>query len=86
MVILIFRVDDRKHGPWSTITMAFHRPIFACGRASTWPLMLPAAEYDRKLENAGMRVEEHRFRNRLPLAPIRSIAKKLLAEGAGATA
>jgi uncharacterized protein (DUF2062 family)/SAM-dependent methyltransferase len=80
--ILIFRVHDRERGPWSTITMAFDRLIFACGRAGVRPLMLSAAEYHSVLENAGMQVEQRRFRNRLPLAHILFIAKKPLAETA----
>jgi len=79
---LIFRVHDRERGLWSIITMAFDRLIFACGRAGVRPLMLPAAEYRSVLENAGMQVEERRFRNRLPLAHILFIAKKPLAEAA----
>ncbi len=78
--ILIFRVHDRDRGLWSTVTMAFDRLIFACGRAGVRPLMLAAAEYHSVLENAGMRVEERRFRNRLPLAHILFIAKKPLNE------
>jgi uncharacterized protein (DUF2062 family)/SAM-dependent methyltransferase len=78
---LIFRVHDRERGLWSTITMAFDRLIFACGRAGTRPLILPAVEYHRVLEDAGMQVEERRFRNRLPLAHILFIAKKAIAEG-----
>ncbi|MBZ5615611.1 MAG: DUF2062 domain-containing protein [Acidobacteriia bacterium] len=80
--MLIFRVHDRERGLWSTITMAFDRLIFACGRADVRPLMLSAAEYHSVLENAGMQVEERRFRNRLPLAHILFIAKKPLAEPA----
>ena len=80
--ILIFRVHDRERGLWSTITMAFDRLIFACGRAGVRPLMLSAAEYHSVLENAGMQVEQRRFRNRLPLAHILFIAKKPLAEPA----
>jgi hypothetical protein len=80
--MLIFRVHDRERGLWSTITMAFDRLIFACGRAGVRPLMLSAAEYHSVLENAGMQVEERRFRNRLPLAHILFIAKKALAEAA----
>jgi uncharacterized protein (DUF2062 family)/trans-aconitate methyltransferase len=79
---LVFRVHDRERGLWSTITMAFDRLIFACGRAGTRPLMLPAIEYRRVLEDAGMQVEQRRFRNRLPLAHILFIAKKPIAEGA----
>jgi hypothetical protein len=82
----MIRFHDRGHGPWSTIAMAFDRLIFACGRASTRPLMLPAAEYDSELGNSRMQIEECRLRNRLPLAHVPSIAKKLLAQDAGATA
>lgn len=78
--MLIFRVHDRERGLWSTITMAFDRLIFACGRAGVRPLMLSAAEYHSVLENAGMQVEERRFHNRLPLAHILFIAKKSFAE------
>jgi len=77
---LIFRVHDRERGLWSTITMAFDRLIFAFGHAGIRPLTLCAAEYRRVLEGAGMRVEECRFRNRLPLAHILFIARKLSAE------
>jgi uncharacterized protein (DUF2062 family)/SAM-dependent methyltransferase len=73
---LIFRVHDRERGLWSTITMAFDRLIFACGRAGTRPLILPAVEYHRVLANAGMQVEERQFRNLLPLAHILFVAKK----------
>jgi uncharacterized protein (DUF2062 family)/SAM-dependent methyltransferase len=80
--MLIFRVHDRERRLWSTITMAFDRLIFACGRAGVRPLILSAAEYHSVLENAGMQVEQRRFRNRLPLAHILFIAKKPLAEPA----
>jgi uncharacterized protein (DUF2062 family)/SAM-dependent methyltransferase len=79
---LIFRVHDRERGLWSAITSAFDRLIFFWGRAGVRPLMLSAAEYLGALENAGMQVEERRFRNRLPLAHILFIAKKPMAEGA----
>jgi predicted TPR repeat methyltransferase len=78
--VLIFRVHDRERGLWSTITMAFDRLIFAFGRAGIRPLTLCAAEYSQVLEGAGMRVEECRFRNRLPLAHILFIARKSSAE------
>jgi uncharacterized protein (DUF2062 family)/SAM-dependent methyltransferase len=78
--VLIFRVHDRERGLWSTITMAFDRLIFAFGRAGIRPLTLCAAEYSKVLEGAGMRVEECRFRNRLPLAHILFIARKSSAE------
>jgi O-methyltransferase involved in polyketide biosynthesis len=74
--ILVFRVHDRERGLWSTITMAFDRLVFACGRVGVQPVTLPAARYETVLENAGMRVEERRFRNRLPLAHILFIARK----------
>ena len=44
-------------------------------------MTLPATQYESVLENAGMRVEERRFRNRLPLAHILFIARKSLAGG-----
>jgi len=78
---LIIRVHDRERGLWSAITMSFDRLIFAYGRADTRPLMLAAADYHSVLKNAGMQVEERRFRNRLPLAHILFIAKKTFVEG-----
>jgi predicted TPR repeat methyltransferase len=78
--VLIFRVHDRERGLWSTITMAFDRLIFAFARTGIPPLTLRAAEYRNVLEGAGMRVQELRFRNRLPLAHILFIARKPLAE------
>jgi len=78
----IFRVHDRERGLWSAITLAFDRIIFACGRTGTRPLTLPAGDYRKVLEEAGMRVEERRFRNRLPLAHILFVATKNLPEGA----
>jgi uncharacterized protein (DUF2062 family)/SAM-dependent methyltransferase len=80
--ILIVRVHDRERGLWSTITTTFDRLIFAFGTDGVRPLTLPAAQYHRVLENAGMQVEERRFRNRLPLAHILFIAKKPLTETA----
>jgi uncharacterized protein (DUF2062 family) len=78
--VLIFRVHDRDRGLWSTITMAFDRLIFAFGRTGIRPLTLRAAEYRNVFEGGGMRVEELRFRNRLPLAHILFIARKPSAE------
>ena len=80
--ILIFRVHDRERGLWSMITVAFDRLIFIWERARVRPLTLPAAQYRSVLKNAGMQVEERRFRNRLPLAHILFVAKKPLAEAA----
>lgn len=80
--ILVFRVHDRECGLRSAITMAFDWLIFAYGGAGVRPLMLSAAEYRGALENAGMQLEERRFRNRLPLAHVLFIAKKPLAEAA----
>ncbi len=76
---LIFRVHDRERGMWSMITMAFDWLIFACGSTGVRPLTLSAAQYQSVLENAGMLVQERRFRNRLPLAHILFVAKKPLA-------
>jgi uncharacterized protein (DUF2062 family)/SAM-dependent methyltransferase len=79
--ILVFRVHDRERGVWSAITMAFDRLVFACGRVGVQPVTLPAGQYQSALKDAGMRVEERRFRNRLPLAHILFIARKPLAAG-----
>jgi uncharacterized protein (DUF2062 family) len=73
----IFRVHDRERGLLSRLSLAFDRIIFLTGRAGVKPLMLSAAEYRGALEGAGMRIEERRFRNRLPLAHIVFIARKL---------
>jgi SAM-dependent methyltransferase len=78
--ILIFRVHDRERDPWSTITLAFDRLIFMWGRTGVRSLTLSAAQYRSVLDNAGMQVQELRFRNRLPLAHILFVAKKPLAE------
>jgi hypothetical protein len=61
--------------------MAFDRLVFACGRVGVQPVTLPAGQYQSALKDAGMRVEERRFRNRLPLAHILFIARKPLAAG-----
>ena len=80
--VLIFRVHDREHGLRSRITMAFDRLIFLFGPADVRPLTLPASEYRSVLQRAGMRVEETRFRNHLPLAHILFIARKPSPEAA----
>jgi predicted TPR repeat methyltransferase len=72
----IFRVHDRCRGILSTLSLAFDHVIFAFGRAGVRPLMLSAVEYRSALEDAGMQIEERRFRNRLPLAHIVFIATK----------
>ena len=80
--ILVFRVHDRERGLRSAITMAFDRLIFAYGGVGVRPRMFSAAEYRGALENAGMQLEERRFRNRLPRPSILFIARKPLAEAA----
>jgi len=45
------------------------------------PLMLAAEDYRQVLEDAGLEVRAHRFRNRLPLAHILFVAQKPLEEG-----
>jgi uncharacterized protein (DUF2062 family)/trans-aconitate methyltransferase len=77
--VLVFRVHDRERGLWSVITLAFDRLVFAWGRVGVRPVTLPAARYESVLKNAGMQVQERRFRNRLPLAHILFIARKPLA-------
>lgn len=75
--VLVFRVHDREHGLRSAITLAFDRLIFACSGGGL-PRMLPIVEYRSALENAGMKVEERRFQNRLPLAHVLFVARKPL--------
>jgi SAM-dependent methyltransferase len=77
--VLVFRVHDRERGLWSLVTLAFDRLVFAFERVGVQPVTLPAAQYESVLEDAGMQVEERRFRNRLPLAHILFIARKPLA-------
>jgi uncharacterized protein (DUF2062 family) len=79
--VLVFRVHDRERGLRSTLTMAFDRLLFACGGGGA-PRMLPIVEYRGALEKAGMKVEERRFQNRLPLAHVLFVARKPLAEAA----
>lgn len=73
---LIVRVHDLNCGARSAITMGFERLIFACGGAGVRPQILPIAEYRSILADAGVQLEERRFKNRLPLAHILLIARK----------
>ena len=79
---LIFRVHDRERGLRSTHHHGFRPPFVLVRADGRRPLMLSAPQYQRVLENAGMQVEDRRFRNRLPLAHILFIAKKPFAEAA----
>jgi trans-aconitate methyltransferase len=78
--ILIFRVHDRERGVRTAITMAFERLIFACRHHDLRPEILSIADYRRVLENAGMQLEERRFKNRLPLAHVLIVARKAVTE------
>jgi uncharacterized protein (DUF2062 family)/trans-aconitate methyltransferase len=80
--ILVFRVPDREHGLGSAVAMAFERLIFACGGYGLRPQILSVAEYRAALENAGMKLEVRRFKNRLPLAHVLFVARKPSAEAA----
>jgi SAM-dependent methyltransferase len=80
--ILVFRVHDGERGLRSAISMAFERLMFAYGGNGFRPRMLSIAEYRGVLENAGMQLEEHRFKNRLPLAHVLFVARKPLPEAA----
>ena len=77
--VLVFRVHDRECGLRSAITIGLDRLIFACGGNGS-PRMLSIVEYRSALENAGMKVEERHFQNRLPLAHVLFVARKLLTE------
>jgi hypothetical protein len=60
--------------------MAFERLIFACRHRDLRPEILSIADYRRVLENAGMQLEERRFKNRLPLAHVLIVSRKPVAE------
>lgn len=74
--MLVVRVHDLDCGIRSTITMVFERLIFACSGAGVRPQILSIVEYRNMLEKAGMQLQEHRFKNRLPLAHILLVATK----------
>ena len=78
--ILIFRVHDCERGTRSVITMGLERLLFARDHNHLRPQILSVAEYRTVLEDAGMQLEEHYFRNRLPLAHVLFVAKKSVAE------
>ena len=77
----------RLAAPKSLFQVYFHQIILS-NRPEKYPTIAlqehAAAEYHSVLENAGMQVEERRFRNRLPLAHILFIAKKPLNEAEAA--
>lgn len=77
---LIFRVPDGESGLRSAISMALERLILACEGNRSRPQMLSIAEYRTALENAGLQLQERRFRNRLPLTHVLFVAKKPMAE------
>jgi len=79
---LVVRVPDLERGVWSTITKAFDRLIFACKADGLRPCILSIAEYRTALENAGMQLQERRFKNRLPLAHVFLVARKPCAQAA----
>ncbi len=73
---LIFRVPDRRRALSSWLSLGFDRLVFLVDRTGLKPTVLPAAEYRRALSEAGLRVEERRFRNRLPIAHVLFVAEK----------
>jgi len=76
----IFRVHDRQRAILGKITLGFDRWIFLSGRAGRSPATLPVEKYRSVLEEAGMRIVERRFVNRLPLAHVLFVAEKPPAE------
>ncbi|HXM40014.1 MAG TPA: DUF2062 domain-containing protein [Bryobacteraceae bacterium] len=72
----IFRVHDRQRAILEKITLGFDRLIFLFGRAGRSPATLAVENYRSVLEEAGMRVVERRFVNRLPLAHVLFVAEK----------
>lgn len=80
--ILAVRIHDLDCGFRSSITMGFERLIFACSGVGVQPRNLSIAEYRSILQNAGLQLEEHRFKNRLPLAHVLLVARKPWAQAA----
>lgn len=64
---LIFRIPDRGTKATSRLSMAFDKLIFFVGKNRSGPVVLSAAEYKGAFDGR-LRVEQRRFRNRLPIA------------------
>jgi uncharacterized protein (DUF2062 family) len=79
---LIFRVHDRERGLRTVLTLGLDRLLFSAERVGARPTILCAAQYRTALDEAGMMVEERRFRNRLPLAHILFLARRPAMESA----
>ena len=79
---LIFRVHDRERGLRTFLTLGLDRLLFSAEHVGARPTILSAAQYRATLDEAGMQVEERRFRNRLPLAHILFIARRPATENA----
>ena len=79
---LIFRVHDRERGLRTVLTLGLDRLLFSAERVGARPTILSAAQYRAALQEAGMQVEERRFRNRLPLAHILFLARRPATESA----
>jgi uncharacterized protein (DUF2062 family)/trans-aconitate methyltransferase len=79
---LIFRVHDRERGLRTVLTLGLDRLLFSAEHVGARPTILSAAQYRAALHEAGMQVEERRFRNRLPLAHILFLARRPATESA----
>jgi uncharacterized protein (DUF2062 family) len=79
---LIFRVHDRERGLRTVLTLGLDRLLFSAEHVGARPTILRAAQYRAALQEAGMAVEERRFRNRLPLAHILFLARRPETESA----
>jgi trans-aconitate methyltransferase len=79
---LIFRVHDRERGLRSALTVGLDRLLFSSEHVSARPMILSAAQYQNALQEAGMKVESRRFRNRLPLVHILFLARRPATESA----
>ena len=79
---LIFRVHDRERGLRTFLTLGLDRLLFSAEHVGARPTILSAAQYRATLDEAGMQVEERRFRNRLPLAHILFLARRPAKENA----
>ena len=79
---LIFRVHDRERGLRTFLTLGLDRLLFSAEHVGASPMILSASQYRAALDEAGMQVEERRFRNRLPLAHILFLARRPAMENA----
>ncbi|MEW6366661.1 MAG: DUF2062 domain-containing protein [Acidobacteriota bacterium] len=67
---LIFRVHELTRGGRSAVALGLDRILFKASGTGRPPVVLPAGEYRRALESAGLTVRQQQMVNRLPLAHV----------------